>query len=31
MLRHILEDEPVIHTFDVHTSIGHKIAAEKAA
>jgi heme-degrading monooxygenase HmoA len=31
MLRHILEAEPVIHTFDVHTSIGHKIAAEKAA
>jgi quinol monooxygenase YgiN len=30
-LRHLLEAEPEIRTFDVHSSIGHKIAAEKAA
>ena len=30
-LRHLLEAEPVIRTFDVHASIGHKIAAKKAA
>ena len=27
----LLEAEPVIRTFDVHTSTGHKIAAGKAA
>jgi heme-degrading monooxygenase HmoA len=30
-LRHLLETEPNIRTFDVHTSTGHKIAAGKAA
>jgi quinol monooxygenase YgiN len=30
-LRHLLETEPEIQTFDVHTSIGHKIASERAA
>src|SRR6266550_8884370 len=30
-LRHLLETEPEIRTFGVHTSIGHKITAEKAA
>ena len=30
-LRHLLEAEPEVRTFDVHTSIGHKITAEKAA
>jgi heme-degrading monooxygenase HmoA len=30
-VRHLLETEPEIRTFDVHTSIGHKIAAKKAA
>jgi heme-degrading monooxygenase HmoA len=30
-VRDLLETEPEIRTFDVHTSIGHKIAAEKAA
>jgi heme-degrading monooxygenase HmoA len=30
-LRHLIEAEPVIRTFDVHTSIGHKIATQKAA
>jgi heme-degrading monooxygenase HmoA len=30
-LRHLLETEPKIRTFDVHTSTGHKIAAGKAA
>ena len=30
-LRHLLESEPAIRTFNVHTSIGHKITAEKAA
>jgi heme-degrading monooxygenase HmoA len=29
--RHLLKAEPKIRTFDVHTSIGHKIAAGKAA
>ncbi len=31
MLKHLLETEPVIRTFDVHTSTTHKIAAGKAA
>jgi hypothetical protein len=31
MLTPLLETEPEIRTFDVHTSIGHKITAEKAA
>src|SRR5881628_3074350 len=31
MLTPLLETEPNIQTFDVHTSIGHKITAEKAA
>ncbi len=31
MLRHLLEAEPVIRTFEVHTSTTHKIAAGKAA
>ena len=30
-IRHLLEAEPVIRTFDVHTSTSHKIAAGKAA
>ncbi|HYL12487.1 MAG TPA: antibiotic biosynthesis monooxygenase family protein [Terriglobales bacterium] len=30
-LRNLLETDPNIRTFDVHTSIGHKIAAGKAA
>jgi heme-degrading monooxygenase HmoA len=30
-LRHLLETEPNVRTFDVHSSIGHKIAGEKAA
>src|SRR6266404_1858449 len=30
-LRHLIEAEPEVRTFDVHTSIGHKITAEKAA
>jgi heme-degrading monooxygenase HmoA len=30
-LRHLLESEPVIRTFNVHASISHKIAAGKAA
>ena len=30
-LRHLLEAEPVIRTFGVHTSTSHKIAAGKAA
>jgi heme-degrading monooxygenase HmoA len=30
-LRHLLEAEPMIRTFDVHTSTTHKIAAGKAA
>jgi heme-degrading monooxygenase HmoA len=30
-LRHLLESEPVIHTFSVHASTSHKIAAGKAA
>ena len=30
-LRHLFETEPDIHTFDVHTSLGHNIAEEKAA
>jgi heme-degrading monooxygenase HmoA len=29
--RNLLETEPMIRTFDVHTSIAHKIAAGKAA
>jgi heme-degrading monooxygenase HmoA len=31
MLKHLLETEPVIRTFDVHTSTTHRIAAGKAA
>jgi len=31
MVRHLLETEPVIRTFDVHTSTTHRIAAGKAA
>jgi heme-degrading monooxygenase HmoA len=31
MLIPLLENGPEIRTFDVHTSIGHKITAEKAA
>jgi heme-degrading monooxygenase HmoA len=30
-LRHLLDTEPVIRTFDVHTSTTHRIAAGKAA
>src|SRR2546422_4261158 len=30
-LQHLIDAEPVIRTFDVHTSTGHKIAAGKAA
>jgi quinol monooxygenase YgiN len=30
-VRHLLEDEPMIRTFDVHTYIGQKIEAHKAA
>ena len=30
-LRHLLDAEPKVRTFDVHTSTGHKIAAGKAA
>ena len=30
-LRHLLESEPVIRTFNVHASTNHKIAAGKAA
>jgi quinol monooxygenase YgiN len=30
-LEHLLESEPVIRTFDVHTSTTHRIAAGKAA
>jgi heme-degrading monooxygenase HmoA len=30
-VRHLLETEPVIRTFEVHTSIGHRITAGKAA
>ena len=30
-LQHLLEVEPVIRTFDVHTSTTHRIAAGKAA
>jgi len=31
MLKHLFETEPVIRTFDVHTSTTHRIAAGKAA
>ena len=31
MVRHLLDAEPVIRTFDVHTSTTHRIAAGKAA
>ena len=31
MVRHVLDAEPVIRTFDVHTSTTHRIAAGKAA
>jgi len=30
-VRHLLEVEPNVRTFEVHTSTGHKIAAGKAA
>src|SRR5579864_2592452 len=30
-VRHLLEGEPVVRTFDVHTYVGQKIAAGKAA
>ena len=30
-VRHLLETDPVVRTFDVHTSTGHRIAAGKAA
>jgi heme-degrading monooxygenase HmoA len=30
-LRHLLEIEPTIRTFDVHTSIAHKVTAKQAA
>ena len=30
-LQHLIDAEPVIRTFDVYTSTGHKIAAGKAA
>jgi heme-degrading monooxygenase HmoA len=30
-LKHLLETEPVVRTFEVHTSTSHKIAAGKAA
>jgi heme-degrading monooxygenase HmoA len=31
MVRHLLEADPVIRTFDVHTSTAHKLATQKAA
>jgi heme-degrading monooxygenase HmoA len=31
MVRHLLDAEPVIRTFDIHTSTTHRIAAGKAA
>ena len=31
MLRHLLQSEPTIRTFDVHTSIVHKVTAKQAA
>jgi heme-degrading monooxygenase HmoA len=31
MLRHLVETEPVIRTFEVHTSTMHRVAAGKAA
>lgn len=31
IVRHLLEAEPMIRTFDVHTSTTHRIAAGKAA
>jgi heme-degrading monooxygenase HmoA len=31
MLKHLLETEPAIRTFEVHTSTTHRIAAGKAA
>jgi heme-degrading monooxygenase HmoA len=30
-LRHLLQTEPTIRTFDVHTSIAHKVTAKQAA
>ena len=30
-VRHLLETEPKVRTYEVHTSTGHKIAAGKAA
>jgi hypothetical protein len=31
MLRNLVETEPVVRTFDVHTSTTHRISAGKAA
>ena len=31
MIRHLIESEPVIRTFNVHSSTSHRIAAGKAA
>ena len=31
MFKHLLETEPVVRTFDVHTSTTHRIASGKAA
>jgi hypothetical protein len=31
MLKHLLETEPVIRTFDAHASTSHRITARKAA
>jgi len=30
-VQHLLESEPVVRTFNVHTSTAHKVTAEKAA
>lgn len=30
-VRHLLESEPIVRTFNAHTYIGQKIAAKKAA
>jgi len=30
-IEHLIDAEPVVRAFDVHTSTGHKIAAGKAA
>jgi hypothetical protein len=31
LVRHLLETDPVVRTFDVHTSTTHRIEAGKAA